>query len=405
MNTFETSPSTSIERYRACIASFHNKSGDAFFFNDSQPKDLKEMTTHLLSFLQHQKDLAKKSGCLPPRYVHRCHEPPCGGLGDRIKGAILSFYMSLFWGFSLEFRWDYPSQISDFFVTANSDILSLDTPADLNAESDFKIFSYIDQFDASFYEQTDFGTAWNFTTVESRTNADMWHIVKKNRHIHFSQFPYIQRLDKLEMANIAMQLLLQPNSYLIREMQNYTNEIAGFDEMFKIGIQLRTGDASMIKNYDGQAPVRHSADCGFLFAQEALKLCLRKPARQCLFFITSDSEDATVTIKETISKSLSNDTFFILETQGQAAHIDKVSLDANVKETREYYLKTYLDWAFLTKMDALVISRSGFGETAAWASMARALVFVQDKANLTNSVFVDYLERVRTEVIPVLDGQ
>ncbi|EPZ34199.1 hypothetical protein ROZALSC1DRAFT_27776 [Rozella allomycis CSF55] len=284
------------------------------------------------------------------KLTFRCHEHPCGGLGDRMRGAIFVFYLSLFTNRRYDFNWDFPHPIELF----------IDTPSFIKhtykSDENPHIIYHIDNYSLDWVRNTNFVKDWEkFSNVEIRSNNYLWLHLFENQHfqeIINRKFSYLKGLNKFELTHIAMNILFNESPSVILKINNILKNVPS---MYKIGIQHRTGDKEF-----GVDWIRHSPRSGACLATQAVKVC-KESKIKCAFFITSDSPKSLLKIKSIISKD-SKDHIF-MDSPGIIKHVDMPG-KTNSTDFEENYSKTYVDWFLLSRMDALIISRSGFGELA-----------------------------------------
>ena len=157
----------------------------------------------------------------------------------------------------------------------------------------------------------------------------------------------------------------------------------------KIGVQMRLENKKWLEN----ARVSFSEiEC---FCKEVEKLIENSNISNPLVFITSDNEEATVKLHEMLSKRKIKS--FFDNVHDEPAHIDRTKtrfdFEANQVENKELWMvhvRSFSDWVLLTKMDHLVISRSGFAESAHHFSLAPTRRLMHDPSRADRCWFVDY---------------
>ena len=94
--------------------------------------------------------------------------------------------------------------------------------------------------------------------------------------------------------------------------------------------------------------------------------------RPCTVFLTTDSGLASAKFKEALGPLPMR----VLEWQGSVLHTDRpiptttpppTATATSTANTSDVWEKTSLDWTTLSQVDVLLMSRSGFAWTAAWA--------------------------------------
>lgn len=99
--------------------------------------------------------------------------------------------------------------------------------------------------------------------------------------------------------------------------------------------------------------------------------------KNCSIYVTSDSEPAQELLLKHIREQ--QPTIHASSATGAPVHVDKSSIAA---EDRSALLKSYVDWEVLRRMDRLAVSRSGYGETAAWTAAVPATCMSTDDHKL-----------------------
>ena len=142
-----------------------------------------------------------------------------------------------------------------------------------------------------------------------------------------------------------------------------------------VGVQIRLGGQNNIPVSGWDDPSRHSPDQVQCFAEEAVRLCSRM--RVASIFVTADSEEALRAFEDAVDRESATACWscprpIVVKVPGIIAHTDK-SHFAEREHAKDVWLKSIMDWWMLKHASALVVSRSGFGETAAMASNAEAV--------------------------------
>jgi hypothetical protein len=288
-----------------------------------------DVQDHMYAYARAFRSFASVGPCRVKSFVFRCHEPLCGGLGDRLHGIIAALYWSLLLGRQLEFRWDFPNPISDYFETPDPDLWRLQTPDFLTpsggtmpvekSHSFSVVEDWVDHYIPSEFINNSFSGWAAIDVVEMRTNTDRWACLPQNPIFKDKLdmfFPYLRHLSKFQLAQIALRLLIRPNAYLSRQADAILDE-EQTKRAFKVGIQHRIGDSEMRR---AGAP-RHSPASAACFSKEAVKLCEQYLSASsdfdsCLFFVTADSVQGALDIQKTIKETVTVP-FHILESPGK----------------------------------------------------------------------------------------
>lgn len=391
--------------------------------------DISGITDYIIKYSKSLNDIVSKRVCIRKTLVFRCHElrAGAGGFGDRIRGMIFSFYLSLVFGFSLKFRWDQPNEIARYFTTIDETIWSFAVPPEHHG--DHYHFSRIGAFSSPPFESRNFAKEWkDFEVVELTTNAYEWSNLVNSTHqaSHVSRFfPFLRHLDHFELAHLALSILFHNGTAILHDQYKaYMEKLLTKQQpsnAYFIGIQHRIGDVAF-----GMRTHRHKPETADKFGIEAVDRCLAHVNHTrrliyekmhnssdplCVFFITADSLESQHRIEAKIwSYTELNNSFRIFYTEGQPEHIALVpptkvhhhTTNTSLHHHHHHFanettvLKTYLDWYILSKMDLLIVSRSGFGETAVWRHLPKAYVYTYNETFHTYPTEkLDYTRRLR----------
>jgi len=166
---------------------------------------------------------------------------------------------------------------------------------------------------------------------------------------------------------------------MIEDLLHRVAEDYNFTQSLTIGIQIRSGDSEMIQLEEAQekaAPKQRrshrevdqsAAEC---FAWRALDIWANVEDKThypegLVVFVTADSVHMASRVVEVVTdagfRAFSGEKY-----GGDVRHIDKSSRDQK---------RTFLDWFLLSRMDRLVISQSGFSESAGKLSCSPASIF------------------------------
>lgn len=357
-----------------------------------------------------------------------------GGFGDRLLGMVTALYLAVLTDSGFVVDWTWPYDIHDFFdmlecessgpslpdiSLANSTAVHRNTLAE-------HLWSYFS--DGSFVQD-------NGRDVILWSNARHWeHIV---RHPSTSARAHELGLDKLsknELFKLGVDSLfghpskelLDSHARLLREFSTrgrkppagrkgggffssgtsasrpyMTSNVPRLSENPGarpiVGVQIRAGGVGEGWNDPERHPVSSASSC---FAAEAARLCVEE--RACSIFLTADSRKAASLFedefkrlvkdirgqrKEWSTGSLQREPpAVVIQTPGVIAHTDRSTLPKDEGAVSQAWFKSVLDWWTLKNADYLLISRSGFGETAAWASSARSVRRLQLAQALADSV-------------------
>jgi hypothetical protein len=301
-----------------------------------------------------------------PFIVFRCMEL-CGGFGDRLNGMITVFYLALLLKRNLLFMVDFPFPFALFFNAGKNSGKSYDSEAHRrlcpNHASQI-VKNWIDVHVDDVLIGADFEKEWSaYECVQIRINQMKWKTILQNKLISNSLLKLkLEKLTFVEMAHIALKFLLVPKSTI------FVNPIMFSENRIKIGIHHRLGDTPFVRN----GVTRHSLSDTRCFASKAVSVCESaqsvKSTSGCSYFLSCDSVQACRILRQHLAPW--NSTREIVENVGPIQHIDKPRHQnlTNSTELVRLYSRTFRDWVALSMMDKLVISRSTFSETAAFAA-------------------------------------
>jgi hypothetical protein len=138
-------------------------------------------------------------------------------------------------------------------------------------------------------------------------------------------------------------------------------------KILNVGAHIRTGGDGNWNDPD-RVPLDHAV----LFAEKAVQICLEYGCKKCLFFVSSDAQRAKQVFSRTIhfaGRMLLGVELQTVSMDGMILHLDRSAFDDADEKTK---MMTFIEWMALRKMDHLVLSQSGFGESAAWAEATRS---------------------------------
>ncbi|KAJ3161151.1 hypothetical protein HDU86_007773 [Geranomyces michiganensis] len=177
----------------------------------------------------------------------------------------------------------------------------------------------------------------------------------------------LQGFTREALLGAAMRALFKASPQMERKLELVRSSVAEYPRLVKIGIQFRAGGGTGQAGFENDNANRTPLEMAYCFTARAVQFALdrRLTTDDAIFFVTSDFDHLQDVISESLN-DLGYKTFF---TTGPLTHIDKTPQeDLNgVREMKHW--RTYLDWLIETEMDYLVISRSGFGETASFYTL------------------------------------
>jgi len=287
---------------------------------------------------------------------------------------------------------DHPNHINNFFSTRNDILWSFNIPPENS--SNYRVKLEASGSSKDNYEALDFASMWaEHDVIELTTNAYAWHTLLNNSfcadHIN-TFFPYLRSMDHYQLAHTVMRITFSGVSHtLISYADQYLGQYRDvINSTLFIGVQHRSGDNAFgqkihrFRHKEVEPFANIAADQCKLALDNSSHLYHNKIARnisRCVFFITSDNIGSIDRFEQGVASRLQSmrHHFNVVYTKGQPVHLGLLPQSSNehsvVNETFEF--KTYLDWYILSEMDVLIVSRSGYGETAVWRHMPKAYVF------------------------------
>ena len=305
-------------------------------------------------------------------------EPACGW-GDQLRGLVTSFYLSLMTCRTLKQHW--PSQIvlERYFLIH----VQMASPEEVSQSQPNKI-DLVNKFDFLQQEEVMSCISATNSSVYVHTNAYQWReVVYYPEHRAMAELYGLAGLTRYELYNLAMRVLMPKPSERIRRAVNEVlvrsphwpivfgsrrTPLQASDKV--IGVQIRTGGVGENWTDDARDPLS-SVHC---FAHEVRRIC---GERNCTVFLTTDSQLATSEFK----KMTQSPHLRLTEWRGQILHTALHSgrpSSTNQTESTDIWEKTFVDWTALSQVDVLLMSKSGFAWTAAWAGpvpYARQLLY------------------------------
>jgi hypothetical protein len=263
----------------------------------------------------------------------------------------------------------FPLDLQDLFPDVDAKLKALYSTQDTPRESGFvRSISRMDVFNYNATVGWDIQSALgDALTVEMATNEFTWRaLVDSSIYGYVARRYHLDRLSTLDLFRIMMRWFFSRlDPVFATAVDNVMREM---NETFIIGVQMRTGG----DNWEDAARLPKSI--APVFAQQAVDVCRQHGnGTKCSVFLTSDSVEATINFRDTL-KTL-DQSIAVHESKGQPVHMDR-QRSVGPKE----HLKSFIDWVVLSRVDFLVISRSGFGESAAWFHPVPARQVLNDTA-------------------------
>lgn len=302
-----------------------------------------------------------------------------GGFGDRMMGMVTTYYLAMMTNSSFEVQWTQPYNLSEYFAVPSCHALlelnrndAEDGSHPNNEIITRRAIDIWDYFtDSSFLDDTG-------KNLEVTTNSFHWRDVVRNEAFRDRAASLgLADMSQAELFKLAVDDLLgNPTKIVADSFTSVLRRLAGgyepndFGPSY-VGVQIRLGGGAVS---GWQDPSRHSMDDVQCFAKEAVRLCRLMHIRSV--FVTADSDEAVRAfeggvLRESEAADLpSSSAPIIVQIPGVIAHTDRSNIPYG--HSKDVWLKSILDWWVLKHASALVVSRSGFGETAAMASDAEA---------------------------------
>ena len=316
-----------------------------------------------------------------------------GGFGDRLRGMVTTYYLAVMTNSSFAVHWTHPYNLRDYFIVASCnahersrnhdqiptiEVTAIDSLASTPLPANGAItrtaidnWKYFSEF--SFMEDTG-------ENVEIHTNSFHWKEVV--RHPAFRKRAAslgLSNLTQAELFKLAIdELLHSPTSTVRESFDSVKQRLAGGSHEEEsnasvpyIGVQIRLGgrNGGAVSGWDD--PARHSLEDVDCFAAEAVRLCHKTHIKS--IFVTADSDEAVRKFEDAVAEKSAGECSscpppIVAQVPGSIGHTDRSTVSS--EHAGDVWLKSILDWWALKHAAALVISRSGFGETAALSSDA-----------------------------------
>ncbi|BGP13161.1 hypothetical protein JCM10213_000261 [Rhodosporidiobolus nylandii] len=302
-----------------------------------------------------------------------CHEGGfCGGYADRMLGIISTFLYSIISNRAFFMRWEHPAPPDLIFDSPNIDwSRPFNTSSTTEARAPFNNMTFgssiqahnwdwqLDQFFPKFYKDYAAETG----------GAKPWVTLDVNRGVVFRSFYYDTIIPRLEELGIKfttayaclIKYLFRPKPAVLKFISQYTS-LFSLPEYFVVGVQVRTGDASMFcANCDKHTVglYKQYFDCA-----DALAKRYAHPSQKKLIYLITDSnnleEDALKTFNGSIvvtGLEQSHDELKYMNKNG--TEVVHTSLDGYMRTVAESFIFSNTDYQILTQ-------RSGFGKIPTW---------------------------------------
>jgi hypothetical protein len=273
-----------------------------------------------------------------------------------LRGMVFAFTAALLSDSAFMIRHPVPFEMSTVFddVTFRHRALFVD-PTVLNGLSDGTVYNLMNIFNPDGIKNWDLRSLLKTSPVVLiRSNEFLWRTLIENAQLADRAVEYgLDRLTTFDLFRLFAHLYLRhPAPEIAAQVQAYVRKMTLEEAHVKVGVHIRTGG-----DVPGMDDPKLPHQAAKVFAQQVANHCADK---KCAVFFASDSEIAAGIFKDEMKMLAPSAP--IVKTEGRPWHLDRSG------GTNADYTKSFLDWILLCRMDYLVISRSGFGETASWFS-------------------------------------
>jgi hypothetical protein len=312
---------------------------------------------------------------------------PVGGWGDQVRGMVTTFYAAALTHRGFAATWSPLFSVDDYFETHLTTYSRADDAAKtaapvIDAANNYIYFQNRDAINALL--------ALNGTVV-AHTNAFQWAELARQPQLRAAaELLGVVGLSQEALYVLAVQVMLprpvpaveaHVNAALGRAAETrieFGRRMAHGSRRrhsLTIGVQIRTGGVGEPWQEWQEGLLRTplaGADC---FAAEAARLC---GGIRCLVYLTADSGAAAARFRTALAAA-AGAAAAVVEHAGPILHTDRGAPAAALGEPpTDPWQKTFVDWTALSQVDALLMSRSGFGWTAGWAGRVPYMRMMQD---------------------------
>ena len=319
---------------------------------------------------------------------------PVGGLGDRLRAAILGYYIALLTNRSLKVdgtRVWKDDQCSHFCSNNVNWKASKEEKELLTSQN-------VTRVSLTFYlkngelvgDQIDFEKLKKVEVISLKTNSLNLKLLGDN--LILKESPKFQFFNELHQKGLlsqhALRSLFKPGKNVQSHLEALQREYWPTNNTFRIGMHIRTGDNARLtsntkrKFHDQRVVQFERTKC---FASKAISIWEGKQKEEkingsVIFFISSDlidHEEAIIQIIESKGYRI-----FRNNNLGEAKHIAKTSVDQ---------IRTFVDWWTLVNMDVILLPVSGFSEFASKYSCTPSYLFFETGGSDCDKLFTPYI--------------
>lgn len=349
--------------------------------------------------------------------VYTCHAAGlslCGGIGDRMRAMLSSWYLSLALNATFDIDMEVPIHWDSYFEALNDDFLAKDYIQKRGLLDEYHSNEEHPQFDLRkrllklghtiFYTRHDKtvinatddmivihdrliwdvkirdskGSYWQRTNfvhdlfekeysdaehvVQSGITFRVQHFLDNPKHSSFVDEYRMRDMGRAVRTHVFFKLFMpRPTPILKQEVEPYVKLLK---DKYVIGMQVRLG-----QQHKGgwDEPQRHGDEIISCMVERAKQTC--KPTQACALWLTSDTER----VLEVIQNALSGTNIDVIVSTGELVHLERSIADGNLIQK---HIRTFVDWYIMAEYsDAFLLSRSGFGEHASWFRLLNHTTF------------------------------
>jgi hypothetical protein len=329
----------------------------------------------------------------------------CGGIGDRMRAMLSSWYLSLAVNATFDIDMELPTHWNSYFEALNDEFMAKDyidkrgLLEEYYSNEEHPLFDLrkrLMELGPTIVEKSHDKTVINATTgiivlhdrliwdvriknrpwsYWQRTNFvhdlflkdynDAEHVVQSGitfrvqyflenrKHSAFVDEYRMRDMGRAERSHVFFKLFMpRPTPILKKEVEPYVKLLS---DKYVIGMQVRLGQQA---KGGWNEPQRHGDEIIGCMVERAKQTC--GPTQACALWLTSDTERVLAVIQT----ALSGTNIDVVVSTGELVHLDRTIADGNLIHK---HIRTFVDWYIMAEYsDAFLLSRSGFGEHASW---------------------------------------
>ena len=294
-----------------------------------------------------------------------------GGFGDRLKGMVTAYSLALATRSGFRIEWKRPYDL-DFFFHLPHALPNNASAVNWTARPPAKVSHIIDRqptFEDD-YMLPGLLACNSCMDLRLHTNIQLWQSALARPEVQSTVSHLgLAGLSETQQFRAMVNALFSSPRLRLKDAVNQLHDALGPAGTKYVGVQIRTGgDGTLFRD-----PKRHPIDSARCFAAKAAELVSNGTVKAV--YLTSDLADATVAFGQAWQQLFQGHPVppRIVQAPGAILHIDRsdtqqLGLDTDTAQAA--WLKSVADWWMLRGAHAHVVSQSGFGMTAAWASQA-----------------------------------